>query len=216
MVTNRFQRWLTKKNKSLEENQEVDVPITAQFDADALDLKTVTLNEETLTDSKTDSSLPSHQQPNDHTSHRDESEGETNQDLPLTTIAHVFSEGFSKQEKQQQLRALFHSDEFSDIDPLDSYNMDYTKVKSLPKDVADTLRSWHKRVEEVLDENEDTGECLTGNTELAQAEQVAYAEEKNDQPEVNSSEASKNNQASPNKDADLAKVAIDEDNKKSG
>lgn len=194
MATNRFQRWLTKKNESLDETQDLVAPLTAQSD-DALDSTDANSNAETISELESDSNS-TNQQPNELASQNAESEEQATQDLPLTTIAHVFADGFSKQEKQQQLRALFHSDEFSGIDPLDSYNMDYTKVKSLPKDVADTLRSWHKRVEEVFDEDDDL-EITHGEAEkpeLAQDDQESFETEK----------------------SELAKVAMDEGNKKSG
>lgn len=188
MATNRFQRWLTKKNESLDETQELCAPLTAQSD-DALDSTNANSNVETISEPESDSNS-TNQQPNELASQNAESEEQVTQDLPLTTIAHVFADGFSKQEKQQQLRALFHSDEFSGIDPLDSYNMDYTKVKSLPKDVADTLRSWHKRVEEVFDEDEDLGitSVEAENPELAQDDQEPFE----------------------TKESELAKVAMDE------
>lgn len=49
------------------------------------------------------------------------------------------------------------SGEFSEVDPLDSYNMDYSSVKSLPLEAAATLRKWHKRVEALI-EDEPTPE----------------------------------------------------------
>ncbi|MGO2498551.1 MAG: DUF3306 domain-containing protein [Vibrio litoralis] len=194
MATNRFQRWLTKKNESLDETQDLGAPLTAQSD-DALDSTDANSNAETISELESDSNS-TNQQPNELASQNAESEEQATQDLPLTTIAHVFDDGFSKQEKQQQLRALFHSDEFSGIDPLDSYNMDYTKVKSLPKDVADTLRSWHKRVEEVFDEDEDLEitHVEAEKPELAQDDQESFETEK----------------------SELAKVAMVEGNKKSG
>lgn len=194
MATNRFQRWLTKKNESLDETQDLGAPLTAQSD-DALDSTDANSNAETISELESDSNS-TNQQPNELASQNAESEEQATQDLPLTTIAHVFADGFSKQEKQQQLRALFHSDEFSGIDPLDSYNMDYTKVKSLPKDVADTLRSWHRRVEEVFDEDEDLEitHVEAEKPELAQDDQESFETEK----------------------SELAKVAMVEGNKKSG
>ncbi|MCF7353361.1 DUF3306 domain-containing protein [Vibrio sp. CK2-1] len=194
MATNRFQRWLSKKNESLEESQELDTPRTAQSE-DALDSTDAHSNTETILESESESNS-THQQPNELASQHAESEEQATQELPLTTIAHVFADGFSKQEKQQQLRALFHSDEFSGIDPLDSYNMDYTKVKSLPKDVADTLRSWHKRVEEVFDEDEDL--------------EITHVE-------AEKSELAQDDQASSEmEESELTKVAMDEGNQKSG
>ncbi|MGV3000962.1 DUF3306 domain-containing protein [Vibrio sp. E150_018] len=186
MATNRFQRWLTKKNESLEETleerQQLDAPLTAQSD-DALNSTDANLN-------------ATNQQPKELASKNAESEEQATQELPLTTIGHVFADGFSKQEKQQKLRALFHSDEFSGIDPLDSYNMDYTKVKSLPKDVADTLRSWHKRVEEVFEEDEEL--------EVTHVEAEKPELKQDDQDSFETEESVR------------AKVAIDEGNQKSG
>ncbi|WP_153447106.1 hypothetical protein [Vibrio algicola] len=73
----------------------------------------------------------------------------------IATVAHVFEQGFSKGDKKKQLRDLFLGGEFSDIDPLDSYNMDYSAVKSISQDVASTLRSWHKRIDDVLEPDEE-------------------------------------------------------------
>ncbi|GLT14001.1 DUF3306 domain-containing protein [Vibrio algivorus] len=217
MVTNRFQRWLTKKNESLEGSQEVGAQLTAQAE-DVVDSTDANSNAETFIEPKTDSSISINQQPNAMTSQDDGSEGETTQDSSLTTIAHVFADGFSKQEKQQQLRALFHSDEFSGIDPLDSYNMDYTKVKSLSKDVAETLRSWHKRVEEVFDDDEalEMTDIDPEKLELGQGEQEPFETEETVKSEINSHEVNKNNAASTGEEGGFAKVKVGIDNKKSG
>lgn len=217
MATNRFQRWLTKKNESLEESQESDGQLTAQSNG-VLDSTEADSNAETIIEPESELNLSTNQSTNEISFQNDQDEIQATQDLPLTTIAHVFADGFSKQEKQQQLRALFHSDEFSGIDPLDSYNMDYTKVKSLPKEVADTLRSWHKRVEEVFEEDEDleVTNVEPEKPELAHSEKDPCETETNLNLESNNCDVNKSNEANINNEGEIAKVAMDESNKKSG
>lgn len=179
MATNRFQRWLSKKNESLEESQEeaslptLDDGITNVTDITPSDGLTVESKEHSV----------EHEimkQAADH-------EADVSQHSHLATIAHVFEEGVSKLEKQRQLRALFHSGEFSEIDPLDSYNMDYTKVKSLPKDIAETLRSWHKRVDDLLDENEEIETSRSQSECESENEQALLAHVEHEQSEIEES-----------------------------
>lgn len=58
------------------------------------------------------------------------------------------------------MRDLFLGGDFSDIDPLDSYNMDYNAVKSLSQGVASTLRRWHQRIDDVLEMDDSSNEPL--------------------------------------------------------
>ncbi|SEF97445.1 DUF3306 domain-containing protein [Vibrio hangzhouensis] len=60
--------------------------------------------------------------------------------------------------KKAALRKLFMQPEFNVVDGLNDYDHDYSAVKPLATDVAETLRGWVKDVEENLEQHEELEE----------------------------------------------------------
>lgn len=60
--------------------------------------------------------------------------------------------------KKAALRKLFMQPEFNVVDGLNDYDHDYSAVKPLATDVAETLRGWMKDVEENLEQPEELEE----------------------------------------------------------
>lgn len=160
METNRFQRWLVKKNASTELKE----PLADQNEK-ALRIGSSSSSKEECFEAIEAAKLeqdiepqPVNETPQCHNNDEAQQQHKTtpnlkaDENISLATVAHVFEEGFSKVDKKQQLRDLFHGGLFSDVDPLDSYNLNYHLVKSLPKDVALTLRQWHQKAESMLED----------------------------------------------------------------
>lgn len=64
-------------------------------------------------------------------------------DLP---VAELLTAGAEASVKKAALRKLFLSGEFSEVDALNDYDHDYKAVKTLSKEVAETLRGWAKEI----------------------------------------------------------------------
>ncbi|MGR5175224.1 DUF3306 domain-containing protein [Vibrio mediterranei] len=60
--------------------------------------------------------------------------------------------------KKAALRKLFMQPEFNVVDGLNDYDHDYSAVKPLATEVAETLRGWVKDVEENLEQHEELEE----------------------------------------------------------
>lgn len=163
METNRFQRWLTKKNQqhqdkatnpeselefgsALSTEANLDICIGEECVDDVVDTDALPLDAETISAEI----LPVVEESNEKVS----AQPLSNLGSPTSTLAHVFEQGFAKGDKKKQLRDLFLGGDFSDIDPLDSYNLDYSAVKSLSQEVASTLRHWHQRIDDALEEDD--------------------------------------------------------------
>ncbi|MFA0438864.1 hypothetical protein BCU70_11915 [Vibrio sp. 10N.286.49.C2] len=73
--------------------------------------------------------------------------------------------GLDKAAKKAALRKMFLSPEFNVVDRLNDYDHDYASVKPLAAGVADTLRQWINKVEE-LDADEEVEETETQTPEL--------------------------------------------------
>ncbi len=68
------------------------------------------------------------------------------------SVAQLLVSEASESVKKAALRKMFLSEEFNVRDGLDDYDDDYSNLKSLSKDVAETLRDWVKeKVEEEPD-----------------------------------------------------------------
>ncbi|MCW8348531.1 DUF3306 domain-containing protein [Vibrio sp. ZSDZ65] len=81
----------------------------------------------------------------------DESEGEV-EDIPvesLTMSELMTKTGLDKAAKKAALRKMFLSPEFNVVDRLNDYDHDYAAVKPLAAGVAETLREWVNKVEEL-------------------------------------------------------------------
>lgn len=60
------------------------------------------------------------------------------------SVAQLLVSEASESVKKAALRKMFLSEEFNVRDGLDDYDDDYSNLKSLSKDVAETLRDWVK------------------------------------------------------------------------
>ncbi|WP_117235440.1 DUF3306 domain-containing protein [Vibrio maerlii] len=68
------------------------------------------------------------------------------------SIASLLTSDADKSIKKAALRKLFLSEEFNQVDRLNDYDHDYSSVKPLASEVAETLRGW---VKEQIEENEE-------------------------------------------------------------
>ncbi|WP_413478822.1 DUF3306 domain-containing protein [Vibrio hibernica] len=162
MESNRFQRWLTKKNqqhqgKAETIESELELALSTEANSEA------SVDEECIDDTNGPDDIETvftEALPVDQELNEEVLVQSSNVDSSIATLAHVFEKGFAKGDKKKQLRDLFLGGDFSDIDPLDSYNMDYNAVKSLSQGVASTLRRWHQRIDDVLEMDDSSNEPL--------------------------------------------------------
>ncbi|MDN3696864.1 DUF3306 domain-containing protein [Vibrio cortegadensis] len=94
-------------------------------------------------------------------------------DLP---IAELLTTGAEASVKKAALRKLFLSGEFSEVDALNDYDHDYKAVKTLSKEVAETLRGWAKEIIEDDPEDIDQPQETALNEE---ADNIASSAESN-------------------------------------
>ena len=64
------------------------------------------------------------------------------------SVAALLASQASQQVKKAALRKLFLSGEFSEVDRLNDYDHDYSKVKSLSTEVAQGLRDWLNKADD--------------------------------------------------------------------
>ncbi|HAV1373324.1 TPA: DUF3306 domain-containing protein [Vibrio parahaemolyticus] len=80
------------------------------------------------------------------------------------SVAQLLVSEASESVKKAALRKMFLSEEFNVRDGLDDYDDDYSNLKSLSKDVAETLRDWVKeKVEEEPDAETAQGSELNAD-----------------------------------------------------
>lgn len=84
-------------------------------------------------------------------------EAQSIQEIEEVSVANLLTTGAESAVKKAALRKLFLSGEFSEVDALNDYDHDYKAVKTLSKEVAETLRGW---VKEVIEEDEPDQEHL--------------------------------------------------------
>ncbi|MCO7233029.1 MULTISPECIES: DUF3306 domain-containing protein [unclassified Cobetia] len=83
---------------------------------------------------------------------------------PDADISAFMQSGVDPALRQRALRRIFMGGEHSVRDGLDDYDQDFSKMRPLAEGVADTLRSWTRKVEEgleKLDEARDTPQVDT-------------------------------------------------------
>lgn len=71
------------------------------------------------------------------------------------SVATLLSKGAETAVKKAALRKLFLSGEFSEVDALNDYDYDYSKVGNLTEEAAEKLRGWVK--EQLDEETEEEG-----------------------------------------------------------
>lgn len=80
------------------------------------------------------------------------------------SVAALLASEASQQVKKAALRKLFLSGEFSEVDRLNDYDHDYSKVKSLSTEVAQGLREWLNKADD-KPEDEPGSEAQTVHNE---------------------------------------------------
>ncbi|NHH84954.1 DUF3306 domain-containing protein [Cobetia sp. MB87] len=92
---------------------------------------------------------------------------------PDADISAFMQSGVDPALRQRALRRIFMGGEHSVRDGLDDYDQDFSKVRPLAEGVADTLRSWTRKVEEGLEKLDETSEAPQADTTLETDNQIA-------------------------------------------
>lgn len=157
MATNFLSRWSQRKLSNKEGSvEEVDLDVgseaaTNELSANEAGSDIITTEPNTIT---ADPNTPKESGVNetgnlesDHleTESSGDAVGSSVTDLP---VAELLTAGAEASVKKAALRKLFLSGEFSEVDALNDYDHDYKAVKTLSKEVAETLRGWVKEVVE--------------------------------------------------------------------
>ncbi|GLQ70696.1 DUF3306 domain-containing protein [Vibrio penaeicida] len=110
-------------------------------------------------------------------------ESKTSTELPLEdedpsdepSVATLLSKGAETAVKKAALKKLFLSGKFSEVDALNDYDHDYSKVGNLTQEAAEKLRGW---VKEQLDEEteEENKEIAKKDRELKENESTSSEE----------------------------------------
>lgn len=82
--------------------------------------------------------------------------------------------------KKAALRQLFMQPEFNVVDGLNDYDHDYSAVKPLATEVAETLRGWVKDVEEHLEESEGSDDSALATSNPVETEVEVEQTERNE------------------------------------
>ncbi|MBY6196740.1 DUF3306 domain-containing protein [Vibrio hangzhouensis] len=130
------------------------------------------------------------------TADNQEQEPENDIDGELSISQLLANTEVDKAVKKAALRKLFMQPEFNVVDGLNDYDHDYSAVKPLATEVAETLRGWVKDVEENLEQDEE----LEGSAVVASHETAVQI----DEGEQNDLETIESDQ--PQKDDDLSNV----------
>lgn len=162
MATNFLSRWSQRKlsNKEEPENEvdldvgseaATDAPSANESDSDliATEPNTITTDPNTSKESGVNETGYLESDPLETESSADVVDSSVT-DLP---IAELLTTGAEASVKKAALRKLFLSGEFSEVDALNDYDHDYKAVKTLSKEVAETLRGWAKEI--IEDDPED-------------------------------------------------------------
>ncbi|GMQ46547.1 DUF3306 domain-containing protein [Vibrio sp. 10N] len=82
-------------------------------------------------------------------------DSEKGEESELTISQLLANTEVDKAIKKAALRKLFMQPEFNVVDGLNDYDHDYSAVKPLASEVAETLRGWVKDIEENLEQQEE-------------------------------------------------------------
>lgn len=92
------------------------------------------------------------------------------------SVAALLASEASQQVKKAALRKLFLSGEFSEVDRLNDYDHDYSKVKSLSTEVAQGLREWlNKADDKPEDEPGSEAQDVHSESDVSRVESGAAA-----------------------------------------
>ena len=92
---------------------------------------------------------------------------------PDADISAFMQSGVDPALRQRALRRIFMGGEHSVRDGLDDYDQDFSQMRPLAEGVADTLRSWTRKVEEGLEKLDEAGETPAADTTLETDDQIA-------------------------------------------
>ena len=92
---------------------------------------------------------------------------------PDADISAFMQSGVDPALRQRALRRIFMGGEHSVRDGLDDYDQDFSQMRPLAEGVADTLRSWTRKVEEGLEKLDEASETPTADTAQETDDQIA-------------------------------------------
>ncbi|WP_339927064.1 DUF3306 domain-containing protein [uncultured Cobetia sp.] len=92
---------------------------------------------------------------------------------PDADISAFMQSGVNPTLRQRALRRIFMGGEHSVRDGLDDYDQDFSQMRPLAEGVADTLRSWTRKVEEGLEKLDEASETPTADTAQETDDQIA-------------------------------------------
>ncbi|MEP4556774.1 DUF3306 domain-containing protein [Cobetia amphilecti] len=92
---------------------------------------------------------------------------------PDADISAFMQSGVDPALRQRALRRIFMGGEHSVRDGLDDYDQDFSQMRPLAEGVADTLRSWTRKVEEGLEKLDEASETPAVDTTLETNDQIA-------------------------------------------
>ncbi|MCL9776783.1 DUF3306 domain-containing protein [Vibrio methylphosphonaticus] len=129
----------------------------------------------------------------------DRSEESEQDDVPVESLSMselMTKTGIDKAAKKAALRKMFLSPEFNVVDRLNDYDHDYAAVKPLAAGVAETLREWVNKVEELDSEpvepenvaSNQEDDVLTLDNENANDEQQVSCDDALEAEQVNNAE----------------------------
>ncbi|UTV88138.1 DUF3306 domain-containing protein [Cobetia amphilecti] len=92
---------------------------------------------------------------------------------PDADISAFMQSGVDPALRQRALRRIFMGGEHSVRDGLDDYDQDFSQMRPLAEGVADTLRSWTRKVEEGLEKLDEASETPQADTAQETDDQIA-------------------------------------------
>ncbi|MBR9754659.1 MULTISPECIES: DUF3306 domain-containing protein [Cobetia] len=92
---------------------------------------------------------------------------------PDADISAFMQNGVDPALRQRALRRIFMGGEHSVRDGLDDYDQDFSQMRPLAEGVADTLRSWTRKVEEGLEKLDEASETPQAETAQETDDQIA-------------------------------------------
>ncbi|MGF1749575.1 DUF3306 domain-containing protein [Vibrio cionasavignyae] len=124
--------------------------------------------------------------------------GSEGDDIPIESLSMselMTKTGLDKAAKKAALRKMFLSPEFNVVDRLNDYDHDYAAVKPLAAGVAETLREWVKKVEELDSDTARPKSVEDNHDSYAQAIDDEHADDAKQASGDDAHEAEQNNNA---------------------
>jgi hypothetical protein len=160
-----FERLLHKHTSPVEETQELEAEAKVTDLKDTPDTHSAAVIEGDLSELEQAEIEFSHD-----VAKRDETSDEEASDDSSSgnAMSKLLASKASPELKKRALRSLFFSGQFSEVDPLNDYQQDFSQVKTLSSEIADTLRRWSiEKIEEIEDEVLNSEPALVDEPVLA-------------------------------------------------